>query len=534
MPTLYFIPALLSTNLRFLIDKFKALYYNIRMSRKTLYFDSYCGYTVSAITEGGKLTEFDFEKTDSGNIVGNIYKGRVESVLQGMQAAFINCGLERNCYLSAENALPEHTNYSLESAAAPDLSSLKVGDEIIVQVVKPPVGRKGAKVTVNLSFIGKMLIYLPRTPFIGVSRKIDDEELRRNLEYSAKRLKSPNEGLIVRTAAPYAKRNQLEVEFQYLKNLYAGLSKKAETAMVGELLYTDFALPVRVLRDVLSKDIDSVVVGNEKLLKVIEDIVNLYPVQRKLSISLHEGNRDMLNELCISEQIYAITSPKVALDSGAYLVIEKTEALTVIDVNTGKFTGDYNLEQTVYHTNILAAREIARQVKLRNIGGIVVVDFIDMQNATHKKALVDELERAFKGDSAKCVVSPMSKFGLVEFTRKRQGTSPVSQIIRPCRSCNGTGTAFDDKYVILGMRAKLLDIIADGAKSVRIDLNAEILEKLSAWREFIGDLKERCGNTEIYAVPHRTFHPEQINYRINSFDLPDKAVKIIITTRGNA
>ena len=496
------------------------------MSKKTLYFDSYCGYTVSAVTESGKLTSFEFEKHDCGNIVGNIYKGRVESVLPGMQAAFINCGLERNCYLSAENALLDSAVSAHENITAPSLPVLKEGDEILVQVVKAPVGKKGAKVTAHPSFIGKMLIYMPETPFIGVSRKIGDEELRKNLEYSATRLKKPSEGLIVRTAAPYAKRNQIEVEYGYLKNLYAEIKKKAATAQVGELLYTDFSLPVRVLRDVLSTDVDSVVVGSEKLLKHIEEIVNLYPMQQRLDISLHSNGRDMLRELGISEQIFAITSPKVDLDNGAYLVIEKTEALTVIDVNTGKFTGDYNLEQTVYHTNIMAAREIARQVKLRNIGGIVVVDFIDMQNAAHRRALVEELERALNKDSSKCSVSPMSKFGLVEFTRKRQGTSTVSQMVKPCKFCNGTGSSVTDEYILLGLRAKLLDIFADGAAAVRIDMNAEVLEKLSAWRELLEDIKSHCGNTEIYAVPHRTYHPEQINLRIGVFDLPDKAIKL--------
>lgn len=519
----------MSTELRFLsfifIDNFCALYYNYRMSRKTLYFDEYCGYVVSAVTENGKLADFEFEKRDCGNVVGNIYKGKIESVLPGMQAAFVNCGLEKNCYLSAENALLDDTGYSRE--VAPMLPTLKEGEEILVQVVKPPVGKKGAKVTAHLSFIGKILIYMPNNPYIGVSRKIGDAELRVNLEHFAKQIISPDEGLVVRTAAPYAKRDQMEIEYRYLKNLYIGIAKKAETAAVGELLYTDFSLPVRVLRDMLSTDVDSIIVGSEKLFGQIEDIINLYPMQRQLPVTLHTGGRDMLHELGISEQIFTITSPKVDLDNGAYLVIEKTEALTVIDVNTGKFTGDYNLEQTVYHTNIMAAREIARQVKLRNIGGIVVVDFIDMQNATHNKALVEELERALNKDSVKCVVSPVSKFGLVEFTRKRQGASTAAQMVKPCRYCNGAGYTVTENYVLMQLRAKILDAIADGASAIRIDMNAEILEKLLNWTEYSDDLKKRCGNAEIYAVPHRTYHTDQINLRINGFDLPDKAVQIV-------
>ena len=245
--------------------------------------------------------------------------------------------------------------------------------------------------------------------------------LRHNLAFSAKRLKNDGEGLIIRTAAPYAKRNQLKDEYSYLKNLYAEIKEAFSSAAVGELLYTDAALPVRVWRDTLSTDIDCINAGSPLIKERVEGIVNLYPSQTRKPVYLHDTGRDMLEELGVSQQILSITSPRVDLDNGAYIVIEKTEALTVIDVNTGSFTGDYNLEQTVYHTNILAAREIARQVKLRNIGGIIVVDFIDMQSETHNKALVDELKRALKSDKAPCKVSAMSQFGLVEFTRKRMG-----------------------------------------------------------------------------------------------------------------
>lgn len=493
------------------------------MSLKTLYFDSFCGYNVSAVTEDGKICEFNFEKRQEGCAVGNVYKGRVEKILPGMHAAFINCGLKKNCYLSADDYYPERE--ALSDIPRRELPELHEGDEIMVQVVKLPVGAKGARVSARLAIVGKSLIFMPDTPFIGVSRKISDPELRKNLVYSAERLKEPEEGLIVRTAAPYSKRNQIEEEYSYLKNLWRGINNTFPEAKVGQLLYTDFALPVRVLRDTLSGDIDSIVVGSQILLKVIEKIVNLYPPRTRRPVILHDTGRDMMDELGISKQFLEIISPRAELENGGYIIIEPTEALTVIDVNTGSFTGDDNLEQTVYYTNILAAREIARQVRLRNIGGIVVVDFIDMQLEEHKKALKEELEKALSADSAKCVVSPVSRLGLIEFSRKRTGISPLPLMVRPCRHCGGKGYTRTDEFLIIGLRANLLNLFSQGVESVRIDLNNELCAKLVEWKEMRRDLHAHTKG-QIYAVPHRTYHEEKIVIKPFPFNIPYDAVEI--------
>ena len=500
------------------------------MSRKTLYFDSWCGYVVSAAVENGKLTEFGYERLDRGTVIGNIYKGRVESILTGMQAAFVNCGLARNCYLSTEGELPDADKYDSgkteNGCTAPAFPPLKVGDEVMVQVVKAPVGKKGAKVTLRPSFVGNCLIYMPEIPFVGVSRKIADEELRRNLAFSAERLKKPEEGLILRTAAPYAKRDQLQIEYSYLKNTYAGVKRAFEEANVGDLLHTDSSLPVRVLRDTLANEVDGIVVGTKELKAQIDGIMSLFPPHTRRPVTLHDTGRDMMEELGVTRQISELASPRVDLDNGAYLVIEKTEALTVIDVNTGKFTGDDSLEQTVYYTNILAAREIARQVKLRNIGGIVVVDFIDMLNETHKNALVEELERALAADKAKCAVSPMSQFGLVEFTRKRIGINPLSHMIKPCRYCREAGHTLKEEFIIFGLRAKLMRLVTEGATAIRVDMNAEVLAKLAEFTDMLADLRNRCKTAKFYAVPHKTYHEEQLNFRTVEFEIPKEAFHI--------
>ena len=258
----------------------------------------------------------------------------------------------------------------------------------------------------------------------------------------------------------------------------------------------------------------------------VEKLLGLYPADTRRPVVLHDNGRDMFDDTGIAKQILAIASPRVDLENGGYIIIEKTEALTVIDVNTGKFTGDYNLEQTVYHTNLLAAREIARQVRLRNIGGIIVVDFIDMNSVAHNRALVDEFERLLKTDKAKCAVSPMSQFGLVEFTRKRIGARPLSKMIKPCKYCRDAGYTMTAEYVLMGLRARLLNALADGAKAIRIDMNNDVLDKLLKWSELLADLKEHAKGVKIYAVPHRTYHEEQINIRVDDFDIPSDAATI--------
>ena len=499
------------------------------MSKKTIFFDEYCGYATSAVVENDKITEFNFERKDRASIIGNIYKGRVECVLQGMNAAFVNCGLERNCYLSAEDVFPDAGKYDGENGKAPALPELKEGDEILVQVTKAPVGKKGARVTAFPSFVGRHVIYMPRTPFIGVSRKISDGELRKNLIYWASKMTREDEGIVLRTAAPYARHNVLELEIAYLRNLYNGISDAFGCTQAGELLYTDVDLTMRVMRDTLSYDIEKIIVGTPKLERLIFKLNELYPPAYRRPVILHNSTKDMFNEYGLTEQITEINSPRVNLDNGAYLIIEKTEALTVIDVNTGKFTGEDNLEQTVYHTNILAAREIAMQVKLRNIGGIVVVDFIDMSTPSHRNAIVGELERALKQDNAKCAVSPMSKLGLVEFSRKRVGASHLSAITRPCRHCK-SGLVLSPRFVILKkVRVGLLNMYAEGNRVLRFDANSEVLNEISDWNEFISDLKERMPDAEIYGAPHRSFPDEQVYLHCGNdiFPLPEKAVKII-------
>lgn len=490
------------------------------MSKKTLYFDELCGYTVSAATENGTLSEFGFEKDSNHSIKGNIYKGKIVNILQGMQAAFVDCGLERTCYLSADDAIPNAEEFN--DIEFPDLHE---GDDVLVQVIKPPIGNKGAKVTLFPSLVGNSVIYLPRTPFIGVSRKIADGELRKNLVFSVRNFIGENEGVVLRAASPYTKRGQIEAEINSLKEVYAKICASFKNAETGAVLYSEVGLLRRVLRDVLCKDVDEIHVGTKRFEKLIENFYTLFPPEKRRPVFLHDTGRDMFDELNLSEQVSQLTDSKVSLENGAFLVIDKCEAMTVIDVNTGSFTGDDSLEQTVYYTNVLAAREIARQVKLRNIGGIVVVDFIDMSSSLHNRTVVEELENALKKNGSRCSVGQMSEFGLVEFTRKREGNSLLSLMCKKCDKCR-TGFVKSPKFNVFEMRAKLLNFYAEGQRLALLEVGTEAHTVICGWQAFCDDLKTRMPDMQIYLSLRRSFHEEQIKLIFGQFEINDKMTKL--------
>ena len=308
--------------------------------KKEWFFDRYCGQQFVALLEDGRLAEFAAEKETGGEIVGNIYKGRVMNVLSGMQAAFISCGLERNCYLSTDETYTDYSKYdgALGKPKTGPLD-LKEGDEIIVQVTKPPRGNKGAKVTTHLSFVGKNLIFLPNTDFVGISRKIEDEELRRNLIFTADKMREKeNEGFIVRTQAPFVTRRQLKREAEYLKNLYKSMSDYAAKAPVGSVLYKDFDLPVRVMRDSMGDDVTAMYVGDKELYERLLSLIRLRGDLSERKLILYTGKRAMMREYGISPLVFAAAQPMVSLENGAYLVIDHTEAMTVVEVSKTPFS----------------------------------------------------------------------------------------------------------------------------------------------------------------------------------------------------
>lgn len=509
--------------------------------QKEWFLDRFCGQQFAALLEDGKLAEFSTEAEKKEGVVGNIYKGKVTNVLSGMNAAFINCGLSKNCYLCMDEAYTDFSKYDVakdgnnaeklgdETATAQPqpFAELKEGDEVLVQVTKPARGTKGAKVTMRLSFVGKRIIYMPQTDFLGISRKIDNETEREKMLKIGEKLRADkSDGFILRTQAPLATQKQLKTEALYLKKLYKEMLKNAETAPVGTLLHEDEDLPARVIRDSFGDEITAIHVGDEELYARLLRLIKLRGDLPERKLVHYKGERSMLTEYGVSEQIHFLMIPTVTLENGGYIVIDPTEALTVIDVNTGSFVGEKNLEETVFQTNLAAAREIARQTRLRNIGGIVVVDFIDMVDEAHKEAVTEELRACLAQDKAKCNVLPMSELCLTQFTRKRVGCDTLSALLKPCHYCSGIGYIHEDIFVIARLRSAILDCFAEGYKAAIIDVNESIMRKILDESLFSNELKTRWKDKRIYFIAHKTYKENYFNVRGDNssvLNLPNNA-----------
>jgi ribonuclease G len=408
------------------------------------------------------------------------------------------------------------------------LLDLKVGDEILVQVTKPPRGNKGAKVTTNLSIVGKNLIYLPNTEFIGISRKITDEKIRERALSDARRLRDEKrvEGVIVRTHAPTASFRTLKREWQFLKKLWLDLLERAKTAPFGRVLHKDLDLPLRVVRDSLGEELVAIHVADNTLYERLLKLIRLQKDIPERKLVLYKGERSMYREYGISEIIYDSVRPIVPLDNGGYIVIDQTEAMTVVDVNTGSCVGENNREQTVFEVNAQAAIEIARQVRLRNIGGIVVVDFIDMLEASNKEKITEILREKLALDKAKCNVLPMSEFCLTQFTRKRVGDNSASYLIKTCQHCKGNGYVHSDFFVVTRLRADILELFADGFRSAIVDLNEGIMGKILSEGLFTTEVNSRWKDKRVYLIPHRTYKEDHFTVRGDNSEiltLPDNA-----------
>jgi len=484
-------------------------------TKKEWFLDRYCGQQFAALLENGKLTEFSSEKEPRVACVGNIYKGKVANVLSGMKAAFVQCGLQKNCYLSMGDPYTDFTKYDgTMSAMNNENTCLKEGGEVIVQLTQPARGNKGAKVTTSLSFVGKHLIYLPNTSFLGISRKITEEKDRERLLAMVEKMReTQDEGFIVRTQALFATQKQLKTEAAYLKKLYLSTMENAKNAPVGTVLYEDEDLPVRVIRDSLGESLSAIHVGDEELYQRLLSLIRLQGGISEKKLIKYNGERSMMREYGITPMLYDAARPTVPLENGGYLVIEHTEAMTVVDVNTGSFIGNNNLEETVFEMNLVAAQEIARQVRLRNIGGIITVDFIDMTEESHRLAVTEELQSHLALDNTKCNVLPMNELCITTFTRKRVGNDVLSYLVKPCANCGGMGHVHEDIYVITRLRSAILDCFAEGSLSVIADVNVQIMKKILLEGLLSIEANNRWKDKRVYFIPHKTYKEDYFTVR---------------------
>lgn len=483
--------------------------------KKQWFLDRYCNQQYAALVEGDQLTEFFCEFEPRQSSLGNVYKGKIVNVLSGINAVFVHCGLDKNCYLPLDESYADYNKYDgtmgETNAKTPDY---KVGDEVLVQVVKAPHGTKGAKVSANLSFVGKFIIYLPNTDFIGISRKITDEAVRKDLLSRAERMReTQNEGFIIRTKAPFATQEQLQTEAEYLKKLYADLLTSAKSAPVGKALYEEADLPLRVFRDSYGDDLSAIRVGDKALYERLLHLIRLNGDFPEEKLVFYTGERTMFREYGISPLIEALSQPIVPLKNGGSLVIDYTEAMTVVDVNTGSYVGKTSLEETAFAVNLEAAEEIARQVRLRNVGGIVTVDFIDMLDEAHREAVTKRLTDKLMEGNAKCNVLPMNELCVSLFTRKRVGTRLSGYLVKSCPHCKGAATVPDDSFVAVRLREEILERFAEGFESVIVDLNERLSKKIVEEGLFSIEAKTRWKDKGVYFIPHKTYREDSFSVR---------------------
>ena len=408
--------------------------------------------TRMAIIENGSLAEVAIERSENGHIVGNIYKGKVKNILPGMQAAFVDIGRDKNAFLHLTDwhPLPDQRQ---------ERRTLTVGQDICVQIVKEEMGTKGPRVTASLTLPGRYVVLMPNVDYIGVSRRISTEGERRRLRQAAELVQPAGMGIIVRTMAEGRSEEDIAKDVAYLLNFWSSLAARAKRAAAPALLFRDVDLVIRIVRDYLSDDVTEVYLDSREAYSRICDLLAYSSPEMVDRIKLYEGSEEIFSHFAIDGEMERIGKRIVSLPCGGYIVVDHTEALTVIDVNTGKFTGRSSLAETVLQTNLEAAAEIARQIRLRDIGGIIVIDFIDMDSDEHKKAVLIALEQKVQEDRTKTNILGLTALGLVEMTRKKARQNVDQFLYDECPCCQGRGRVESPETVAIHALRKLRHLV---------------------------------------------------------------------------
>jgi len=424
--------------------------------KQEIYINSTPQESRIAIMEDGQLAEFLIERKADMGVAGNIYKGKVARVLPGMQAAFVEIGMEKAGFLHASDFSTEPEDVQILSSSGDDVEfeeaprppssrrlplekQISRGEEILVQVAKDPLGTKGARVTSHVSLPGRYMVFMPGTRHIGISRRIESEDERKRLKEIAQSLRTDEGGFILRTACEGLSKREIQRDLSFLTKLWSRIHKKAEGMPAPALIHQDLDLIVRTMRDFFTADTAQVVVDAPKDHRRIIDFVQNFMPRLKSKIVLYSEKKPLFEEYAVEEKIAKALERRVWLRSGGYIIIERTEALTAIDVNTGRFVGKRNQEETIFKTNLEATQELVRQLRLRNVGGLIIIDFIDMEKEANRKKVYEALKEALKKDKARTNILKISELDLVEMTRQRTRESLENQLLRPCPHCEGRG-----------------------------------------------------------------------------------------------
>jgi len=453
-----------------------------------------------ALLEDKELVEIYIERPYTERMVGNIYRGKVSSVLPGMQAAFIDIGFEKNAFLYVGDALPQKEFTEEEDEIYPEVKCcniddlLRAGQEITVQVIKEPIGSKGPRVTTHITLPGRHLVLLPNADYTGISRRIENDVERGKLRKIAEKLKPKGMGLIVRTASEGRSEEDFTQDLNFLLKLWESIQNKEHSGPIPRCIHKDLNLVYRAVRDLFTWEIDKFVINERSQYTKVLELVDMISPALKCRVEYFSKTYDLFEYYQIESKISKALSRKIWLKCGGYLVIDKTEALTVIDVNTGKYVGGNNLEETVLKTNMEAAREIAKQVRLRDIGGIIVIDFIDMHEHEHQQMVMDSLKHALKKDRTKTTVVGMTGLGLIEMTRKKVRQELSSVMTAECHCCDGTGRVLSPEAIARNVEKEISSYFSQTiAGAIQVEVHPNVASVLKNDSEGIKKIEEAYG-----------------------------------------
>jgi ribonuclease G len=490
-----------------------------------------------ALLEDGNIAELFIERGDVSDIAGNIYKGKVQRVLPGMQAAFVDIGLEQAAFIyvsdihderysKVENFLIERKEDEIDSLniKSPGLSQSLInyeyhieeliteGQNIMVQAAKAPLGSKGARVTTHISLPGRFLVLVPTSDHIGISRKIEDETERNRLKEIVESLRRDNFGYIVRTAAEDVQKEKIAYEMGFLKNLWENIQKKYQTVPAPYLVHKEVTISLRAVRDLLLHEAEKLIIDSRSGYESILSFLDSFVPSLKESVEFYEGLEPIFDAFNLEGDISRALTKKVWLKSGGYIVIEHTEALIAIDVNTGRFVGKYNLEETILKTNLEAVKEIAYQIRLRDIGGIIIIDFIDMKKKSNQEKVFNALKQVLLKDKSKTHILPISEMGLIQMTRKRIRKSLTRILCEPCFYCDGEGYLISRQTICYNIYRAILRESRDmmGVK-VSLRVNPEIAELLHGEENHLIVSLEKIIGKQIVIYPNSQLHMEEFD-----------------------
>lgn len=455
--------------------------------------------TRAALLEEGHLVEVFHEIPDSEKIVGCIFKGRVSNILPGTQSAFVDIGIQKDAYLALSGVdIGGGDEDDLQDVfRVPIQQLLKVGQEVVLQILKEPTGAKGPRSTMTLSFPGRYLVLTPTVDHIGISRRIGPDSERERIRAIARKICPKGMGIIFRTAAEGLEERELAADLKLLLRLWEQVDHKIKTAPLKTMLHRDIPLPLKIVREYFADDVDRCIIDSEEAYKNILDMCEFLTPLQRAGLEMYRGPAPIFEAYGIDTEIENALQPKIVMESGATLIIERTEALSTIDVNSGRFSGGIDLEETVFKVNLEAAKEIARQIRLRNLAGMIVIDFIDMNDAKHRAKVLKAFRDAMRNDRNRPHILDFSELGLVQMTRRRTSHSLEEILKTPCPCCGGHRMTLSLTTLVNRIRKKVLEESARfETPTITVKAHQQVIEALRGPGDSrLRELEKRCGRT---------------------------------------